>query len=261
MKPATTNLESKLVWSKLTIKAVVFDLDGTIVGFNIDFKAARAEIKRLLTKQGLPSSLLSINESIFVMLRKAKERFEEDSRKEEEFMELKEKVIAVVERYEVEAARKTHLIPGVLQVLKTLRDMKLKIALFTANGEKSTNHILRRFRIRQFFDTVITREAVLAVKPDPAHLEATLKALKIMPNEAIVVGDSVRDVECASRLKVIAVGVTTGFSSIKELTRAGADYLASSPTDIPTLVEQINRRIENSRQEDEKRNCAPLTDG
>jgi len=32
----------------LTIKAVIFDLDGTIVDFNIDFKAARAEVIRLL---------------------------------------------------------------------------------------------------------------------------------------------------------------------------------------------------------------------
>jgi len=56
-----------------------------------------------------------------------------------------------------------------------------------------------------------------------------------------VVGDSVRDVECARQLKVLAVGVATGFSSIEDLTRAGADYLASSSTDIPTLVEQLNR--------------------
>lgn len=254
MKPATSSLESKLVWSTMTIKAVIFDLDGTIVDFNIDFEAARAEIMRLLTKQDLPSSLLSKNESIFAMLEKTKNHMERNGKTEQEYMELKEKVITLVERYESEAAHKTNLIPGILEVLKTFREMKLKIALFTANGEKPTNHILRRFRLRQFFDTIITRQAVLAVKPDPTHLEVTLKALKVTPKEAIVVGDSVRDMECATQLKVIAVGVTTGFSSIKELTRAGADYLASSPTDIPTLVEQINRKTENAKQCDEKRN-------
>lgn len=227
----------------MTIKAVIFDLDGTIVDFNIDFKAARAEVIRLLTKQGLPSSLLSVNESVFVMLKKAKKRMKENGKEEQEFVKLKEKVIALIERYESEAARKTNLIPSILETLKTLKRMKTKIALFTANGKKSTNHILRRFRLRQFFDTIITRESVLAVKPDPAHLEAALKALKVRPEEAIVVGDSVRDMECARRLKVLAVGVTTGFSSIEELIRAGADYLASSSTDIPTLVQQLNRRV------------------
>ena len=82
----------------------------------------------------------------------------------------------------------------------------------------------------------------MAVKPDPVHLEAVLKALKVRPEEAIVIGDSVRDMECARRLKVLAVGVTTGFSSIEELTRAGADYLASSSTDIPSLLQKLNTK-------------------
>ena len=226
----------------MTIKAVVFDLDGTIVDFNIDFNAARAEVVHLLTKQSLPSSILSVNESVFVTLRRAKRRMKENGKAEQEFVKLKEKVVAVVERYESEAARETNLIPGILETLKTLREMKLKIALFTANGEKSTNHILRRFRLRQFFDAIITRESVLAVKPDPVHLEAALKALKVKPEEAIVVGDSVRDMECARRLKVLAVGVTTGFSSMEELTRAGADYLASSSSDILSLLQKLNMK-------------------
>ncbi len=230
----------------MTIKAVIFDLDGTIVDFNIDFKAARAEVIRLLIQQDLPSSLLSVNESLFVTLKKVEKRMKENGKEEQEFLKLKEKVIAVVERYEAKAARETNLIPGILETLKTLMEMKLRIALFTANGEKSTNHILRRFRLRQFFDAIITRESVLAVKPDPVHLEAALKALKVGPEEAIVVGDSVRDMECARRLKVLAVGVTTGFSSIEELARAGADYLASSSTDIPSLVRHLTGEVENT---------------
>jgi len=245
MKSVASNLESKLGWSTLTIKAVIFDLDGTIVDFNIDFKAARKEVIRLLTKQSLPNSLLSVNEGVFLMLKKAEKHMKEKGEDEQEFAKLKEKVIAVVERYESEAARETNLVPGILDAFKTLREMKLKIALFTANGKKSTNYILRRFRLMRFFDAIITRESVSAVKPDPAHLEAVLEALKVRPEEAIVVGDSVRDMECARQLKVLAVGVATGFSPIEELTRAGADYLASSSTDIPTLVQQLNRKSEN----------------
>jgi len=225
----------------MTIKAVIFDLDGTLAYFNIDYMAARNEIISLLIKQGLPSSLLSIKEGVFDMLKKAKKHMK-NSGKEEEFVELKNKVISIVERYESEAARKTRLLPHVLRTLKTLREMKLKMAVCTTNGEKSTNHILERFHIIHFFEAVITREAVSAVKPDPAHLEAALKALNIGPEEAIVVGDSTRDMECARKLNILAVGVTTGISSPEALTSAGADYLASSSADIPTLVQQLNRQ-------------------
>jgi phosphoglycolate phosphatase len=226
----------------LIIKAVIFDLDGTIASFNIDYMAARAEIIGLLTEQGLPSSLLSLKEGVFDMLKKAKKHMENSGNEENEFLELKKKAISIVERYESEAARKTSLLPNVLKTLKTLREMKLKLAICTTNGEKSTNHILKRFHITHFFEAVITRESVSAVKPDPAHLEAALKALNIRPEEAIVVGDSARDMECAQKLNVLAVGVTTGISSQEALTIAGANYLASSSADIPTLVEQLNRQ-------------------
>jgi phosphoglycolate phosphatase len=226
----------------LVIKAVIFDLDGTLASFNIDYMAARAEIIGLVTKQGLPSSLLSPKEGVFDMLKKAKKHMENSGNEEKEFLELKKKAISIVERYEAEAARKTSLLPNVIETLKTLREMKVKVAICTTNGEKSTSYILKRFHIAHFFEAVINREAVSAVKPDPVHLEATLKALNIGPEEAIIVGDSSRDMECARKLNVLAVGVTTGISSLEALINAGADYLASSLADIPTLVEQLNRQ-------------------
>ncbi len=164
-------------------------------------------------------------------------------KEEKEFTEVQKEVISIIERYESEAARKTSLLPNVLKTLKTLRRMKLKMAIFTTNGEKSTSYILTRFHISRFFEAVITRESVSAVKPNPAHLEAALRVLKSRSEEAIVVGDSARDIKCARELNVIAVGVKTGISSPEALIDAGANYLASSVADIHILVQQLNEKI------------------
>lgn len=161
-------------------------------------------------------------------------------KEETDFAEVRKEVVSIIERHESEAARKTSLLPKVLEMLKTLRNMKLKMAVFTTNSEKSTCRILTRFQIARFFEAVITRESVSAVKPNPAHLEAALKALEVRSEEAMVVGDSTRDMECARELGVIAVGLTTGISSPEALVRTGADYLASSAADIPVLVQQLN---------------------
>ncbi len=226
------------------IRAVIFDLDGTLITFNLDIKACRTEVIKHLTKQGLPRSLFSMNESAFDMLVKVKNYLMTEGREKQEFVKFRKTVFSILEGFELEAAKTTKMFAGIPETLQTLRDVKLKIALCTINGEKATSYILKRFHLEEFFDALITRESVIGVKPHPAHLEAALDALKVRPHEAVLVGDSVKDMECARQLDVLAVGVATGISSIEELSHSGAHYLASSATDMPMLIQQLNWKKE-----------------
>ncbi len=225
----------------MTLKAVVFDLDGTLANFNLDYKVVRAEVRSFFIKKGLPVSILSTNESIFEMLEKAEIFMKNNGKSEKAIKEIRGKALAIAEKFELEAAKSTSLLPGVAETLKTLKKMGLKIGLFTINSEKSTNYILKRFRIARFFDAVIPRNSVKYVKPSSEHLEFVLKALEVDPNETIVVGDGVSDVKCARELKAIAVGLPTGPSSIKELISSGANYIITAITDLPMLIEHIQR--------------------
>jgi len=222
------------------IKAVIFDLDGTLKEFNLDIKACRTKIISLLTQRGFSRSLFSLNESAFDMLKKVKKYLITEDGKKQEFAKIKDMIFSVVEDFELEAARTAKIFAGIPETLKALRDMKLEIALCTISSEKATSYILKRFHLEQFFDAVITRESVFEVKPHPKHLEAALDALKVRSQEAVLVGDSVKDIECAIQLNVLAVGVTTGLSSIEELTCSGAHYIASSANDIPILIQKLN---------------------
>jgi len=221
------------------IRAVVFDLDGTIVKFNIDYKAVRAEVRSFLIKEGMPASVLSLNESIFEMLKKTEIFMKNNGKTPAKIEEVRRKALAIAEKYELEAAKTTSLQPGITEVLKTLRDMGLKIGICTVNSQKSVDHILKKFGIAKFFDTVTTRDAVKNVKPITEHLEATLKALGVNPKEALVVGDSPADMRCAKELGAIAAALPTGISTQKELANAGANYIITAITDIPTLVERL----------------------
>jgi len=228
----------------MKIKAVVFDLDGTIASFNIDYKTVRAEVRSFLIGRSLPPSVLSTNESIFEMLKKTEIFLKNNGKSEKTVEDIREKALAIAEKYELEAAKTTSLLPEVLETLKALKKMNLKIGLCTINGEKSTNYILRRFGIEGFFDAVTPRDSVKYVKPSSEHLEATLKALGVNSDEVVVVGDGSVDMRCARELKAIAVGLPRGVTSTEELIRSGANYLITSMTDLPTLVEYINKTSE-----------------
>jgi phosphoglycolate phosphatase len=225
----------------MATKAVVFDLDGTIVNFNLDYKTARAETIEYLSAQGFPRSLFSLNESVFEMLKKVEVSMKNQGKNQKQYSKLKETVLAILEKYELESAKTTSPIPGILETLKTLKQNKLKLALFTLNSKKSTNYTLNAFHLKNSFDAIITRDSVPKVKPNPMHLETVLKKLKVKPTEAIVVGDSISDMKTAQELHVFAVGVTYGVATPEELTRAGANCLISSPTDLIKLIEETNK--------------------
>jgi pyrophosphatase PpaX len=224
----------------MRVKAMIFDLDGTLASFNLDYKTVRAEVKGYLVKRGVPALLLFVNESIFEMLRKT-EIFVKNSGKPSKFLEeIRSEALAMAEKYELEAAMSTSLLPGAVETLKALQRMSLKIGLCTINSEKSMNCILKRFGIADFFDITVPRNKVNHFKPHPEHVEAALKALGASAKDTVVVGDSSVDMQSASEVKAIAVGLPTGVSTIEQLTSNGANYIITSITDLPLLIEKIN---------------------
>jgi HAD superfamily hydrolase (TIGR01509 family) len=192
-------------------------------------------------KVGVPASLLSLRETIFEMLKKT-EIFMRNTGKHAEAMgEVRREVWGLAEKYELEAARGTSLLPGAEETLKALRRMGLKIGLCTLSGAKSASYVLERFKIAGFFDAAVPRDKVDYVKPSPEHLGLVLEALEASPEETVVVGDSGADMESARDLKAIAVGLPTGVSTVKQLMGHGADYVITSITDLPVLIEKLNR--------------------
>jgi HAD superfamily hydrolase (TIGR01509 family) len=224
----------------VTINAVVFDLDGTIATFNLDFKTLRAEVRSYLLNMGVPSSVLATNENIFEMLQKT-ELFLNNKGKTAAVEEIRFGAMGIAEKFELEAASQTSLLPGVIETIKALKEMGLKIGLCTINGRKSTELILTRFKVAKYFDAVAPREKTVQIKPSPEHCQAALQELNVSSSETVVVGDSVADMKGAKELKAIAVGLPTGVSTKEQLIREGANYIITSIIDLPSLIEQINK--------------------
>ncbi len=225
----------------MAIEAVIFDLDGTLAHFNLDYKALRSEVRTYLISIHVPVSVLDVNENIFEMLKKAEIFIKNSSKSSEAFDEVRTRALSIAEKYEMEAATTTSLLTGVVETLKELKKMNIKIGLCTTSSEKASNYILQRFKIDGFFKAVISREKVKYVKPHTEQFEVALKALGIHAKAALIVGDSIVDMQSAKEIKAIAVGLTTGFSTTEQLMGNGANFIVTTLTDLPTLIKEINK--------------------
>lgn len=224
----------------MAIKAVVFDLDGTITRFNLDYKAVRAEVRNMLMNSGVPESLLPMEGSTFRMIKESSKYLRTSGRLVREVQMIVCKVLAVIEKRELEAAKTTDLLPGVSQMLRALRKDRIRIGLCTVNGDVSAEYILNKFAIRRFFDSVVSRDKVTNVKPEKEHLQYVLRALNVNASNAAVVGDGTSDMKCARAIGAIAIGLPTGVSTLNNLINAGADYVITKMTDLPKLITELN---------------------
>jgi len=219
------------------IKGVIFDLDGVLLKFNLDSKKIKEEIIRFFVDNGLEGGLFTPRDSFSSIKEGARKYFAEKGKGDGWIDDLLKKGETIAIRYEVEAAKTTDLLPGVREVLKTLKAKGLKLAVFTYNNSEAAKIALERTGIIEFFDVVLARDNVPKPKPNPEHLKVVLQALGIGPNEVVVVGDSEMDIKPCKALGVRVVSVTTGIRTEEELKKYDPDFIIRELKELPNLIE------------------------
>ena len=205
------------------VRAVVFDLDGTLVHFDIDYVALKREVLTALSRLGIPTSSLSPNDTLTDLLDKVEAYIRASGLNNDAVKKIWDEIYKVAERFENSSIGTAKPMPGAVDVLAALKEKGLKIGLITLNSSVVALNVLNRLGIKRFFDVMVARDFV-------------------EPGEVVVVGDTVFDVRCAKELGAVAVGITTGRSSEEELRRAGADYIISSLVELLPLLAQLGLR-------------------
>lgn len=219
------------------IKGVVFDLDGVLLKFNLDGKKIKEEIIRFFVNNGLKEGMFTPKDRFSSIKEGVREYFAEKGKEDTWIEDLLKKGEEIAIRYEVKAAKTTDLLPGVIEVLKTLKAKGMKLAVFTYNNSEAARIALERTGIIDFFDVVLARDNVPKPKPNPEHLKVVLQALGIGPNEVVVVGDSEMDIKPCKALGVRVVSVTTGIRTEEELKKYYPDFIISELKELPNLIE------------------------
>jgi len=136
------------------------------------------------------------------------------------------------EIYDREGVALARPYPGVIEVLRTLRQRGVRLALATAKRVDFAERMLENFGVRELFDDVAgaSLDDTLTAKVD---IVAEVRAVfEDAAGGAWMVGDRRHDVEAARALGLVPVGVLWGYGSRAELETAGARWLIARPEEL-----------------------------
>lgn len=207
------------------IRAVVFDLDGTLVDSAADLAAA---VNHALRGLGLPERPVA---EIATFVGEGAARLVE--RAVAPHRELLEPGLTLWwEHYRAHLLDHTRLYPGMAELLG---DARLPLAVHTNKPGSLARQILEGLGVLGRFTEVLGGDEAPR-KPDPAGTRALLSRLGVAPSEAVYVGDSVVDVELARAVPMPLATVTWGLVPEARLRAAGAAHIIRTPGELRPWV-------------------------
>jgi 2-phosphoglycolate phosphatase len=214
------------------LRAVVFDLDGTLVDTADDFIPA---VQQLRAESDLPPLdpariRRSVSNGSRALVRLALALSEGDAAFEPRRQRL-------LELYAIELGRHARLYPGLDTLLEQLEDAGLGWGIATNKPRAYTLPLLETLGLRLPAGAVICPDDVQNPKPHPESLELICAALDCAPGQGIYVGDHARDIEAGRRAGMHTIAAAYGYiEEGDDAAHWGADQLARQSAELLELV-------------------------
>lgn len=205
-----------------SIRAIVFDFDGTLAELHLDFFLMKQKLAALVEEYigcSPPASLPALEwvEILAAQVQQVEAAAGHAFRK---------RAHSIILTMELEAARKGRLFEFSRPLLEALREDDVRTAIITRNCEPAVRIVFPD--LESYCDCFLSRDHVPQVKPDPDHLLRALQLLSIEPGSALMVGDHPIDIATGRRAGVRSAGVHSGNASPKDLLESGADWVAGN---------------------------------
>ncbi len=213
------------------IKAVIFDLDGTLVDSLGDLCDST---NFALQKYGFPTHEKEkfnyfVGDGMLKLIERAipKERFN---------TEVQQKVyLEFLAHYREHFLDKTSPYDYIPQTISELKEKGIKLAVVSNKNDEMVRKIADKF-FKGSFQLAFGKREGYPLKPDPTSTLAIIKELGVSPKECAFVGDSGMDMLTAKNTGCVAVGALWGFRTREELVENGSDYLLENPSEISPLI-------------------------
>jgi phosphoglycolate phosphatase len=210
----------------MRIKAILFDLDGTLIDSVPDIADAA---NRLMRNHQYPVHDTStytewIGNGALKLIERAVPGGSDTLYREllDEYLEI----------YKDNCTNKTRLYPGIDEMLSFLNDQHISVSVLTNKPHAVTLKVFEHYLSKWKFDFVQGQSQEYPKKPDPQVAVEIAAKLNCSTREMLLIGDSDTDIKTAVNAGMVPVGVAWGYDTESSMVNAGAEYLVYSAAEL-----------------------------
>lgn len=182
-------------------KALIFDMDGVIIDSEPLWKKAIIEVMR---HYGYEFDIEMCNRTKGMRIDEVTLFWKKELNSDFDSLIVANEII---EELIVMINREGEIMPGILKTIESATNKNLKIALASSSSLKIIESVLNKLSIKKYFEVIKSAENEEYGKPHPQVFISTAKKLNVLPEECMVIEDSINGVIAAKAAKMTVIAV------------------------------------------------------
>jgi len=236
--PATVAVKPPMAsWRGASLRAVLFDLDGTLLDTAADISLALnraiAEFGRAPVAASDTRNLIGRGGPMLVQRAAELQRRPLDAGTQAAIVERFFHHYGELQGSDESAARP---FPGAAEGLRGLHEAALRTAIVTNKQQRFAIALAKRLGLAPWVDVYVGGDTCVRRKPDPMPVLFACESLQVAPAEALMVGDSINDVMAARGAAVPVICVPYGYNEGMDPKTLPCDLLVDSIAELPALL-------------------------
>lgn len=214
------------------IKAVFFDLDGTLIDSKKDITASVNDIRKDLglTELSEPEVICHVGRGTDTLLREVLPGT----------VNIESVYPQFIKYYKQNSIKYSTFYEGAVELLNNLRNYKK--ALITNKAYAVTMEIINKFNLENIFDIVYGGDTFVKRKPDPYPLNAAAEKLNLQKEEIIYFGDSLPDYKASQAANISCVLAYYGYEVQENLLNCRNALFINNPLELLKLIDKLKQQ-------------------
>ncbi len=229
------------------IRAVMFDLDGTLLDTAPDFVVVLNQLLEENQRPALPADLIraSVSNGARALVSLGFGIDDQDP----QFESLR---VRLLELYTLHIAVHTQLFPGISELLHKLQQHNIAWGIATNKPSAYTHQLLQALQIQPAPLSIICPEDVRERKPHPESMFLAAEHAGCATSEIVYVGDHKRDIDCGRDAGAITIAAAYGYiEADDDIATWQADYCVNHADEIWPIIERLMIAAKQLNQESE----------